>query len=264
MSLNGYDISNNQGNIDNSIVPGDFVIIKATEGVGWTDPNCDANYQQAKKAGKRLGVYHFARPDGNGATAEADWFVSQVRGYVKEAVLVLDLEVKPITPAWAKEWLDRVYSLTGVHPWIYMSQSPASTGDWSSVWADYGLWMAQYPNNNIVNGYAVPGTPSVKGDWTIVAWQYTSHGRLPGWGGNLDLNIFYGTTASWDKYAGKNAAPPVEVHPPQPDPTPVPPPVATPVPIPPTPDYLEENNTLLKQILAVVNWIKDLLGKVFK
>ena len=33
-------------------------------------------------------------------------------------------------------------------------------------------------------------------------WQFTSSGRLDGYGGNLDLNIFYGDETARDKYAG--------------------------------------------------------------
>ena len=32
-------------------------------------------------------------------------------------------------------------------------------------------------------------------------FQYTSTGRLPGWNGNLDFDVFYGDKSAWDKYA---------------------------------------------------------------
>ena len=120
----------------------DFIICKATEGVGYTDPNCDAHYQRAKAQGKLLGVYHFARPGYNDPIAEADWFVSQIQGYIGEAVLILDWEVEAVwNVGWAKQWLDRVYEKTGVKPMIYMSGSVVNSYDWSSVVAgDYGLW----------------------------------------------------------------------------------------------------------------------------
>lgn len=223
--LNGYDLSNNQGNIDNSIVPGDFVIIKATEGVGYTDPDCDANYQQSKGAGKKLGVYHFARPDGNDPISEANWFVSQIKGYIGEAILMLDYETSPMTVEWAKQWLDRVYELTLVRPIIYMTQSTANGMDWSTVWEDYSIIPASWGINAPINGYSVP-TPavSVNGNWTIAGWQYTSKGRLPGWGDFLDLDVFYGSRTTWDEYAARytEPTPPVVV-----------PVVTPPAPIPP-------------------------------
>lgn len=224
--LNGYDISNNQGNIDNTQVPGDAVIIKATEGIGYTDPDCDANYQQSKGAGKLLGVYHFARPDGNPNGAdEAGWFYSQIQGYIGEAIPVLDLEVNPRVE-WAKAFLDRFYELSQVRPWLYMSKSTAESQDWSSVWGDYSLWVADYGLNMPQNGYTPSQAISVNGNWTIAGWQYTSQGHLPGWGGALDLDVFYMNADGWKKYAAKEV-------PPAPTPQPVvqPTPVTTPAPV---------------------------------
>lgn len=40
------------------------------------------------------------------------------------------------------------------------------------------------------------------GPWeTSAIWQYTSTGRLSGYGGNLDLNHAYMTRDGWNKYA---------------------------------------------------------------
>ena len=232
---------------------------KATEGIGYTDPDCDANFQQAKRAGKKLGVYHFARPDGNpDGRGEAEWFVSQIRGYVGEAVLVLDWEHLGGTRdqtgnvIWAKSFLDRVFELTGVRPWIYMSQSVANSHAWNAVSGNYALWVAAYGMNVPSTGYTPLNPAPYLNDgngWNCVAWQFTSNGHLPNYSGPLDLDVFYGDAAAWDRYAGKAApapapAPvptPVPVPAPEPTPQPTPEPVPTPVPDPvptpvPTPD----------------------------
>ena len=199
--LKGIDISHHQKGIDLGAINTDFVICKATEGNGYTDEMCDTFYQKAKSLGKKLGVYHFARPDlGNTAIAEADWFVKETLGYHKEAMLILDWESGDLSNvAWAKAWLDRVHEKTGVKPLIYMSESPAKRYDWSSVAnADYGIWIAKYGPNN-----GEPNNPPAVNNWSFIAmWQYTSKGRLQGYGSNLDLNYFYGDTTAWDKYAG--------------------------------------------------------------
>lgn len=199
--LKGIDISHHQKGIDLGAIDTDFVIIKATEGNGYTDEMCDTFYQKAKSLGKKLGVYHFARPDlGNPPEAEADWFIKETKGYHKEAILVLDWESGDLSNvAWAKAWLDRVYQQTGVKPLIYMSESPAKSYDWSSVAnADYGIWVAKYGVNN-----GEPNTPPSINYWSFIAlWQYTSKGRLQGYGSDLDLNYFYGDNTAWDKYAG--------------------------------------------------------------
>ena len=119
MSLYGTDQSNWQ---PNQITDGDFIICKATEGTNYVDQTCDIKYQMNKAAGKLLGVYHFARPEWNSAEAEAEFFVNNIKGYIGEAILVLDWESPNKWDVnWAKRWLDKVYNLTGVKPLIYMS-----------------------------------------------------------------------------------------------------------------------------------------------
>ena len=150
MALYGYDISKWQS-VGTGDSAKDFIICKATEGCGYVDPNCDKHYQRAKKQGKLLGVYHFARPDLNkdiaGAKAEANFFVNNCKGYIGEAILILDWEQPGTTSqiAWAKAWLDEVYRLTTVRPLIYMSASVVNGNNWSSISGDYGLWIAGYP-----------------------------------------------------------------------------------------------------------------------
>ena len=215
--LKGLDISNWQS-VGTGDQAEDFVICKATEGVGYVDPSCDAHYQRAKSQGKLLGVYHFARPDMNSAEAEANFFVENIKGYVGEAILVLDWEVATHNVAWAKAFLDRVQLATGVRPLIYMSASVVSSYDWSSVaGADYGLWIAGYPN-----AYNVPNPPTPTeadmpystgawGFWAI--WQYSSSA------GSLDRNIANMTREAWQAYAAKNGEAPA--LPPTPAPIPV-------------------------------------------
>lgn len=208
MALKGIDISKWQTGIDLSKVDCDFVIVKATEGIGYVDRKCDSFYQQAKRLGKKLGFYHFARPR-NDAVREAQYFYNNTKNYFGEAIPILDWEAENKSDvAWAKRWLDEVYRLSGVKPLIYMSESVANAYNWSSVAnADYGLWVAKYRDNNPDYNYnmANAGTrPRVKWWKFYCMWQWTSTGRLNGYSGNLDCNVFYGDGTTWDKYAGKS------------------------------------------------------------
>lgn len=208
MVLKGIDISKWQAGIDLSKVDCDFVIVKATEGIGYVDRKCDSFYQQAKRLGKKLGFYHFARPR-NDAVREAQYFYNNTKNYFGEAIPILDWEAENKSDvAWAKRWLDEVYRLSGVKPLIYMSESVANAYNWSSVAnADYGLWVAKYRDNNPDYNYnmANAGTrPRVKWWKFYCMWQWTSTGRLNGYSGNLDCNVFYGDGTTWDKYAGKS------------------------------------------------------------
>ena len=208
MTLNGIDISNWQRGIDLSKVPCDFVIAKATEGIGYVDKSCDVFIQQAKRLGKKLGFYHFARPR-NDAVREAQYFYNNTKNYFGEAIPILDWEAENKSDvAWAKRWLDEVHRLSGVKPVIYMSESVVNSYDWSSVAnADYGLWVAKYRDNNPDYNYNMANAgsrPRVKWWKFYCMWQWTSSGRLNGYGGNLDCNVFYGDVSTWDKYAGKS------------------------------------------------------------
>ena len=219
MSLNGIDISGWQDGINLDAVPADFVIVKATEGTDYVNGDCDRAYQQAKSGGKKVGVYHFA--DGNSSgTAEADYFVDNISGYIGEAILILDWETNAVNcgPGYAKEFLDHVQARTGVKPMIYMSGSVVNEWDWSGVVAgDYGLWMAYYSLDSC-NGYVPDAAMYPISDWSGAAMlQYTSGGYLPGWGDRLDLNVFYGDGNAWDAYAGGGTC-----VTPQPQPTPAP------------------------------------------
>lgn len=213
--LKGIDISHWQSTFNN-FDDVDFAIIKATEGVGYVDPACDTLYQRAKKAGKLLGVYHYARPDtGNSAISEADFFVENIKGYLNEAILVLDWEEGDLgNTTWAKSFLDRVKEKTGIKPLIYMSASPMNSYDWSPVAnADYGLWVANYgtnngqPQENVFDRYPVKYWPF------YAIWQYTSKGKVNGYNGDVDLDLFNGDAEAWRKYANATSKPVEPVKP---------------------------------------------------
>ena len=210
MSLKGIDISNHQRGLDLSKIDCDFVIIKATEGKSYVDPSCDTFFQQALSLGKKLGVYHFANNSDNTAQQEADWFIQNTRGYIGKAIPVLDWEdnITDNVP-WALEWLQRVEEAYGCKPIIYMSESVVNRHDWSSVAnANYGIWVAKYRDNLPDYNYDMSkagNMPSIKYWSTMALWQWTSTGRLNGWNGNLDLDVFYGDATAWDKYLGSGS-----------------------------------------------------------
>ena len=208
MSMNGIDISSHQSGINLTKVPCDFAIIKATQGTSYVNPDCDRAYQQAKTAGKCLGVYHYA--GGKDPVAEANFFLENIKGYIGEAILVLDFESYQNSAysqgaTWCKKFLDQVYNKTKVRALVYISKSVCREFDWSEIAPNHGLWVAQYANNKTVYGYdSSPWTDNKGyGAWSSPAiFQYTSSGRLSGWNGNLDLNIAYMDRTGWNKYAG--------------------------------------------------------------
>ena len=207
--LKGIDISNWQNGIELSKVDADFVIAKATEGINYTDPHMIGFVTKSIDLGKKIGLYHFARPERNSSEAEAKFFVDKVKNYIGKAVLVLDWESDgKSNVGWAKKWLDTVYSLTGVRPIIYMSEDVTRQFNWSSVSNDYALWVAKYRDMTPDFNYDMSnaGAKPIIGYWkTYLMWQWTSTGRLNGYPSNLDCDVFYGTKDDWDKLATSKA-----------------------------------------------------------
>jgi len=74
MTLNVIDISSWQTgiNLGKDGVPADGVVIKATGGTGYVNPDCDRAFQEAIKSGKKVAVYHYAHEIGFQGTAEQE------------------------------------------------------------------------------------------------------------------------------------------------------------------------------------------------
>lgn len=196
--LRGIDISNHQGDngirLDKVLPCVDFVIVKATEGLTYTDPYCDGFVQKIKKADKLWGFYHFARK--NDAAKEADFFIAQTKGYQCQGIPILDWEDGQ-SVAWVNAFVRRYHDRTGVWPWIYANPWRFNQG---GVETNCARWIAAYPNVTHPSLYYNPGTlPKTLGN--TVCWQYASDGRVDGYAGNLDLNHYYGDGESWIKYA---------------------------------------------------------------
>lgn len=197
MALNGIDVSNWQAGINLSVVPADFVICKATQGTGYTSPDCVRQVEQAMSAGKCVGVYHYIA--GGNANAEIDFFINSIKNWIGKVMICLDWESYQ-NSAWGNEayleqCIKRVIERTGIPPMVYASKS---VFPWA-VCQRYncGCWVAQYANNN-PTGYQA--TPWNEGAYSCAIRQYSSSGRLSGYSGNLDLNKFYGDRSAWYTY----------------------------------------------------------------
>lgn len=185
----GVDISMHQ---DYSQVPGDaeIVIIKATEGTGYADPKWRSHAQKAWDQGKKVGLYHFARPDlGNSPEEEAAWFLEVITDWNGWAVLVLDWEPSGGWSGnvdWARRFLDAIWYGSKTRPWIYMNLSTASGHAWAPVSGHYPLWLASYDGRawNDLSG------PHPGHGWRLCAKQYTDS--------PIDKDTFYFPASTWD------------------------------------------------------------------
>ena len=229
MSMNGIDVASYQTGIDFARVPCDFAIIKATEGTGYVNPACNSQYASAKGAGKLLGLYHYAT--GGNAVAEANYFIDNIRNYVGSAILCIDWESGG-NAAWGnmnylEELCRQVIKRTNVIPLIYVQASEYSPVSAVAKKLNAGLWIAQYASMEPTGYQAEPWN---SGAYSCAIRQYSSNGRLPGWGGPLDLNLAYMDRAAWAKYANPGSKPA-----PAPKPKPAAPKPAAPKPKPAAP-----------------------------
>jgi hypothetical protein len=180
VTLEGGDESMWQGAVDWDAVKASgraFEICKATEGVGYIDPQWAANRAGMLRIGITPGAYHFSRPDlGNSPDAEAEWFLNVVSpgpGWI----LVHDAESAGGSLAWCDEFERRCATLLGgYHVWFYSyltwMQSRGIVG--SDLLGRSPLWLA-WPD---VNG-PLP--------FAAAAQQYGSGGLTGG-----DLDRFFG------------------------------------------------------------------------
>ncbi|HTB07330.1 MAG TPA: GH25 family lysozyme [Bacteroidia bacterium] len=212
----GVDVSSYEGNITWSKVKAGgyvFAFAKATEGVTITDSYYVTNQVNGTSAGVVMGSYHFAHPENNTAVAEANYFLSVARPYIKACNLppVLDLEDPPSGPslssyftsaqltAWVETWMQTVLDSTGIAPIIYIG--PSNAGYVQSSLNKWGLWIDDYASS--------PTSPPPNiGVWTTWDFkQFTWVATVPGISGtnNVDADVFNGTTNQFNTLIGCNA-----------------------------------------------------------
>lgn len=198
--LVGIDISYWQSSAPLGQAP-DFVIIRATYGTS-VDSRCIQHHQAARSAGKLVGFYHNAQPEGNDAIQEADAFINQVREYLGEATLWLDFEATDnalwgrgqVERDWIHTWVYHVHEQTGVWPGLYV-QASAVARLYPAVSDVAPLWIALWPGITSFGSAINHGLPDGYGPVTL--WQFTS--GLDG--GSLDGDLFNGDVDAWNELA---------------------------------------------------------------
>lgn len=205
---NGIDISAYQSANTPAFVAADFVIVKATEGTGYVNPYMDAQIKAAKKRGQLVGLYHFASAQAD-SNAEAAFFLKHAGPYLDAgAVAVLDWEPPGLSTytGWAEDWLRTVDKATGRTTVVYMNLNASRLGTWTGFGKTHPLWLAFYGDDGGFQGYATSFKPPATPGWTLALWQYSQHGRLPGYTADLDLNVYLGGVTQWDKATGTAVA----------------------------------------------------------
>lgn len=213
--MRGIDISNWKADFPADKADYDFLIVQTTWGAGevtnngivksvW--PGADAKIQAAIRRGKPFGFCHYVR--GVGAAREAAFAVEHNRGYIGHGVATVDWEADD-NAAWGNmayldEFLREFIRLSGVKPLVYTMASALGSVAPVAAKHDCGLWVAQYASDAATGWQDKPWN---EGAYSCVIRQYASNGRVPGYGGALDLDKAYITPAQWAKYANPNGKP---------------------------------------------------------
>lgn len=201
------DISDWQNGIDLEHVaaPLAAVVVKATQGDYYVSECCDYWVQKLKKMGKPWGFYHFAdaRTD---PISQANYFIDNCLNYFGKGIPILDWEdlyengelVSSPTIGWINSFVNQVHKLAAVWPWVYGNPWRFDQGQLNQNCA---VWVAEYPEVVSPSFEHAKNAQCPEANGNVVAWQFCSDGRLNGYDGNLDLDLFYGDVKAWNAYA---------------------------------------------------------------
>src|SRR5215469_12829866 len=163
------------------------IAIKATEGIGFVDPDFSSYRAEALNAGiDEIYFYSFGRPDlGNDPVAEAKFMHSVVGDIRASDAIYLDYEVSSAlaTSTWAYLWLAQMQdSYDGKLPGIYASSAYIAQHLMDARLAQYPLWLANWQ-------FSPDERPPVPAPWTSYQFvQYSDRGSVPGIPSTVDVD----------------------------------------------------------------------------
>ena len=194
----GVDVSSYQGNVDWQAVRNagaTFAILRvAGRGYGqaggiYDDKLAQINYDGAKRAGLKVGVYFFSQAiTAQEAAEEARYILDKTKDWDLDMPIVYDWErmdgdtrtanadrrtVTDCMLAFCKE-----IEAAGKTPMIYFNPEHAESMFYIEEVTRYKFWLAFY-------------TDWMTFPYEVNMWQYTSTGKIPGVEGTVDLNLFF-------------------------------------------------------------------------
>lgn len=193
--VRGIDLSAHNGvpDFDSIAAAGiDFVYLKASEGVDYRDPAFPRNYLAARRAGLKVGAYHFFRFEGDGPQQAAN-FLAAIKGCQLQMPAVVDIEEWGNPAEKATEII--LERLEGMHAILKVFYGPTAiytnkTGDARFIrgkFEDTDLWICSFTN-----------PPLSRRRWHL--WQHSHCGEVPGVKGNVDLDTFNGSRECWEQW----------------------------------------------------------------
>jgi lysozyme len=166
-----------------------FAFIKATEGIGNTDPYFKRNWKKSKDKDVIRGAYHFFIGSKDGRM-QAENFIDKVELEPGDMPPVLDAE--QLNGATAdqvrtemKKWLDIVENHYQVKPIIYTNVDFYNRY-LGSEFDKYPLWVAHYYQSE---------QPRIGREW--IFWQHSDEGHVNGVVSKVDFNVFNGDSTAF-------------------------------------------------------------------
>jgi len=194
------DVSHFQGKIDftkllTSVPKIDGIYIKATQGIGYTDPMLKANCTSAAIVGLPFSFYHYATLNTanfvHDAIAEAQYFVSIIKQLPSPKLPVaIDIEENKahLSPVEVLGWITSFFSeikRLGYENYALYSYTPFLNNNLPDKHGlgNIPLWIAHYTTKK---------APSLPRGWDrYFMWQYSAKGRIAGIKSDVDINNGY-------------------------------------------------------------------------
>lgn len=192
--VRGVDLSSHNGVVDFHAMADDdidFVFLKASEGTDWRDDSFRRNYSLAKKAGLKVGAYHFFKFDASGAQQAAN-LLKAVEGLDLDLGLAVDVE-RHANPASvsSREVAEKLHEMMDClnlegHRITFYSNTRGYYEFLEAEFKGLPLWICGFSD------------PPVQAEWDF--WQYSHSGKVAGTDGPVDLNVFRGSRRDWYDY----------------------------------------------------------------
>lgn len=186
-TLQGIDVSHYQGYIDWHTVARtggvSYVYVKATEGAQLVDDTYRTNIQNARKAGLKVGCYHFYRPNVS-PQLQFQNMVSVVKLRQQDLIPIIDIEIRGREPLpqfqqKLRNFLNMVEKHYRVKPILYTSRDFYNK-HLSGPFTGYKYMIARYATE----------VPELCDNAAFVMWQYSASGHVPGIRGKVDRSCF--------------------------------------------------------------------------
>lgn len=195
--VRGIDISAHNGNIDFRSVKNagyTFVVAKATEGTDFKDRKFHQNIAAARRAGLKVGAYHFFRFDAT-ARMQALNFLHSLKGVTLDMPPVIDIEdwTNP-NDRTSQRVLNNLTQFVQIlenngYPVMLYTNKQGYRKYVERRFSAMPLWICSFTD--------LP--PDI--DWTL--WQFTHKGKITGLHSDVDINIFNGNRLDWNRWTKK-------------------------------------------------------------